>query len=107
MILCCKSSLVSMFLCWHRCCREVAELQEELAMMDLFQQHAMDSSQQPMQQEAYSEAQREQLRDLVRQYLELPDLYPASLSPLPLTSARQLREVLYAFKVTWDTNGSW
>jgi hypothetical protein len=99
-LLCVSGLEVCSILRLCHCCREVAELQEELAMMDLFQQHAMASRQEQWQHTAYSQAQREQLRDLVRQFLDLPDMYPASLSPLPLTSAGQLREVIYAFKVS-------
>lgn len=47
-----------------------------------------------------SEQQRQQLRQQVLQWLTGPEPTPASLAPLPLTNMRQLREVLYACKVS-------
>lgn len=82
-------------------CREVHELKEELAMMQLMRQ--LNSSPPDTQHQPYSEAPRERLREAVMTWLqqsdESTDVAATGLAGLPLSSVRQLREVLFTFKV--------
>lgn len=92
--------------------REVQELKEELAMMQLINEltnnknnntNNLETDIQQQQQQPYSAAARERLREAVLTWLQQPDgvgdVAASSLAGLPLTSVRQLREVLFAVKV--------
>lgn len=129
-------------------CREVRELKEELAMMDLMthlaagqqQQQQQSQPSQPSQQQptegssaescnlvnssrgdskyaAFSLTQRQQLKQQVLAWLQQPPQQPStggqdggqqlqqqelgdSLAPVPLHNMRQLRELLFAYKVS-------
>lgn len=88
-------------------CREVQELKEELAIMQLMHQFNNSSSVQgnscQTPHQPYSEEARLRLRDSVLMWLQQQedsaDVAAAGLAALPLGSVRQLREVLLAVKV--------
>jgi hypothetical protein len=101
----------SVWLCC--CCSEVQELKEELAMMELMtgwqqqQQDAIDSS----SRQPYNDAQWQKLQQLVLSWLLIPGDAESSdnscsiLTQLPLSSVRQLRELLLAVKVGAAAHG--
>jgi hypothetical protein len=90
----------------------VQELKEELAMMELMagwqqqqqQQSGADGSSSSSRQ-PYNDAQRQKLQQAVLAWLQSPDdpdssdSSCSSLAQLPLSSVRQLRELLLAVKV--------
>jgi hypothetical protein len=108
--------MIMMSLAWLCCCcSEVQELKEELAMMELMtgwqqqqqQQDGADSS----SRQPYNDAQRQKLQQLVTSWLQIPGDADSSdnscsiLTQLPLSSVRQLRELLLAVKVGGAAHG--
>jgi hypothetical protein len=86
----------------------VQELKEELAMIELmagWQQQQQQEGSSSSAGQPYNDMQRRKLQQAVLAWLQLPDDADSSegigstLAQLPLSSMRQLRELLLAFKV--------
>ncbi|WIA42242.1 hypothetical protein OEZ86_008259 [Tetradesmus obliquus] len=91
--------------------REVQELKEELAMMQLmagWQQQQQQEGSNSSRERPYDDTQRQKLQQAVLAWLQLPadaDSSGSTLSQLPLSSVRQLRELLLAVKVGAAVDG--